>query len=177
MHGPFPERPAVGLLANKSDRARFQVTSERLESLRAAGKVPGTEIARTGCRARRRVRDAEAERQQLELLGRLKEVRCESGCVQKAPEVVAGVRKVRVGQGREVAGIDAAEDDLQPGGKDIGYRRGWLFGGGYAASGSRASRRASNASRMRSVSADGDSVTTESSGRTTLTVSSLPLWP
>ena len=175
--GSLAERPAVGLLADEGDHTGLQVPGERPQSLRASGEVSSTEIARTGRRAVGRVRDADPEWQQVELLRGPEETRREPRLVQEPPEVVAWVREVRIRAVGEATGIDPAEDDLQPGRKDVGDCRGSLFGGGYAASGSRASKRASNASRIRSVSAEGDSVISGSPARTTLTVSSLPLWP
>ena len=77
--------------------------------------------------------------------------------MEQAPEVVARVREVGVRRVREAARVDAAEHDGQAGCEHIGDGGGRGRAGGYAASGSRASRRASNAIRMRSVSADGDS--------------------
>ena len=112
-----------------------------------------------------------------ELLAGVKETRCEAGLVQQTPEVVAGIREARVRAVGEPSRVDPAEDDPQPGREDVGNGGGRLPEGGYAASGSRASKRASKARRMRSVSTAVDSTITGSPGRTTLTVSSAPLWP
>lgn len=174
---PFAERPAIRLLADEGDHAGPQFTRERLEPLRASGKVASAKIARAGRRAVGRIRDADPEWQQVELLGGVEEAWREAGPVQETPEVVAGVREVRVRVVGEPAGVDPAEDDPKPGREDVGNGRRRLLGTGYAASGSRASRRASNARRIRSVRTAVDSTINGSPGRTTLTVSSAPLWP
>ena len=69
--GPLAERPAIRLLADERDHARPQLARERLEPLRAAREVAGAEIARAGRRAVGGVRDADPERQQVELLRRV----------------------------------------------------------------------------------------------------------
>ena len=156
---------AVRLLADERDHAGPQLARELLEPLGAAREVAGAQVARAGRRPVGGVRDADPERQQVELLRRIEEARREPGRVEQAPEVVARVREVGVRRVREAAGIDAAEDDARARARARpGRRRVWAPAG-YAASGSRASRRASNASRIRSVSAAGDSVIEGSAGR------------
>ena len=177
MLGALPERPAIRLLAHEGEHAGLQVAGKLLEPFGAPGEVACPEVARAGGRAVGRIRDADPEWPQLELLRRIEEAGRETGRVQQAPEVVAGIREVGVRRIRVASGIDAAEDDTQAWRKDVRDRRGCWRRSGYAASGSRASRRASNASRIRSVNAEGDSAIKGSPGRTTLTVSSLPLWP
>ncbi len=177
MLGPLAKRPPVGLLADECDRSRSQLTRKRLEPVGTPREVRGAEIARAGRRAVRRVRDADPERQEVELLDRIEESGGETGGMKQSPEVVARVRKVRLGRVGEAARVDSAKDDAQTRRKNVRDRGGRLPLSAYAASGSRDSRPASNASRIRSVNAEGDSVITGSPGRTTLTVSSLPLWP
>lgn len=174
---PLAERPAIRLLSDEGDHAGVQLPGERLEALCASHEVTRAEIARTGRRPVGGVRDADPERQQVELLRRLEETGRETRLVQEPPEVVARICEVGARGVGETSGVDSAEDDPQPGRENVGNGRRRLFGAGYAASGSRASRRASNARRMRSVSTEVDSSMTGSLGRTTLTVSSAPLWP
>ena len=155
--GTFAERPSVRLLADERDRARLEIPCERFEAHRAAGEVTRAQVARAGSCSIGRVCDADAEREQVELLAGVDKPGSEPGGVEQAPEVVAWVRKVGVRGVREAARVDAAEDDRKPRRQYVWDGGGRRRAGGYAASGSRASRRASNASRMRSVSAEGDS--------------------
>ena len=113
--GPLAEGAAIGLLADEADRARPELDGDPLEARRRAGEVGAAKIARARRGARRRVRDADPEREQLELLRRLVEPRREAGGVEQAPEVVARVGEVRVGGRGDAAGIDPAEDRRQPG--------------------------------------------------------------
>ena len=177
MCGALAEGTTIGLLADERDHAGAQIARERFEALGAGCEVTQAQVSGARCRPVGGVRDADAKRKQVELLGGLEQPRREPGRLEKAPEVVAGVRKVRSCGIREATGIDPAENDGEARGEDVGNggRRGRRLG--YAASGSRASRRASNASRIRSVKAEGDSMITGSPGWTTLTVSSLPLKP
>ena len=114
--------------------------------------------------------------EQGELLRRVVEAGREAARVEEPPEVVARVREVCGGCIGEAAGVDAAEDDGEPRSEHIRDGGGWGLRLGYAASGSRASRRASKASRIRSVSTVGGGASTRPAGRT-LTASSLPLQP
>ena len=93
----LPERAAVRLLADEGDHARPQLPRQPLEPLGAAREVAGTKVTRAGRRPVGGVRDADAEREQLELLRRLEEPRRKPGGVEQAPEVVARVREVRGG--------------------------------------------------------------------------------
>ena len=170
------ERSAICLLADERNHARSKSARELLEALGASREVCHAQIAGARCRPVRGVRDTDPESQQVELLGGVEQAGREPGCVDQAPEVVAGVGEVSAGSVREAPGVDSAEDDIEARSEDIGDRRRGRRCG-YAASGSRASKRASNASRIRSVRTEGDSVIMGSPGRTTLTVSSLPLWP
>ena len=47
---------------------------------------------------------------------------------EQPPEVVARVREVRAGGIGEAAGVDAAEDDGEPGSEHVGDRGGWGLG-------------------------------------------------
>jgi hypothetical protein len=76
---PLAERAAVGLLADEPDRARLQVERDPLQPLRRAGEVALAQVAGAGRRAVGGVGDADAEPEQLELLLRLVEARCEAG--------------------------------------------------------------------------------------------------
>ena len=69
------------------------------------------------------------ERQKVELLGGIEEARREPGRVQQSPEVVTRVREMRVRSVREAAGVDPAEDDLQPGREDVRNGGGRLLAG------------------------------------------------
>src|SRR5581483_318329 len=106
------------------------------------------QVARAGRRPVGGVRDADALLQQLELLARLVEARREPRGLQQAPEVVARVREVRRGGGRDASGVDAAEDDPEPWAEHVGDGA----PAGYAAScsGWRASSRASRLRRRSS---------------------------
>src|SRR5439155_5253661 len=55
------------------------------------------------------------------LLLRREQMGSEARVVQEAPEVVARVGEVSAGGGRAPAGVDAAEDDAQPGREDVGH--------------------------------------------------------
>jgi hypothetical protein len=94
--GALTEGAAVGLLADERDHTGPKLARQRLESLGAAGEVPAAQITGAGCRSIGGVRDADPERQQVELLRGLEEPRCEFRRLQEPPEVVPGVRKMRV---------------------------------------------------------------------------------
>src|SRR5581483_12419935 len=87
--GPLPEEAAVGLLADERDRVRREVEREPLEP--CAVEVAAAQVAGAGRRPVGGVRDPVAERQELELLGRVEAARREAAVVQEAPEVVARV--------------------------------------------------------------------------------------
>ena len=115
--GPLVEETAVRLLADERDRAGSSSTATR--SSRSAIEVAASQVARAGCRPRRRVRDAEAELEQRELLLRVEEARREAGVVQQPPEVVARVREVRGGRGGDAPRVDPAEDAGETGREDV----------------------------------------------------------
>ena len=115
--GPVAERAAVGLLADERDCARPQLARHLLEAGRV--EVAAPQVARAGRRPVRGVRDADAELEQGELLLRVVEPRREAAVVQKPPEVVARIREMRGGRGRDAARVDAAEDAAQVGGEDV----------------------------------------------------------
>ena len=109
--GPLAERAAVGLLADERDHARPELTGELLEPFGAAGEISRAEVARAGSRAEGGVRDADAERKQVELLGRVEQARGQPGGMEQAPEVVARVREVGARSVREAPRVDAAKHD------------------------------------------------------------------
>ena len=108
--GPLAERAAVRLLADERDRQRRELAGDALQALGRAGEVGAPQVARARRRAERRVRDAVAERGQLELLLRREQTRGQAGVVEQAPEVVARIREVRAGGRRDASRVDAAED-------------------------------------------------------------------
>jgi hypothetical protein len=57
--------------------------------------------------------------QQLELLARVEEARCEARVLQQAPEVIPRVREVRAGGRGDAAGVDSAEDGGQTESEDV----------------------------------------------------------
>jgi hypothetical protein len=64
--------------------------------------------------------------EQRELLARLEQPRGQPDIVEEAPEIVARVGEVRVRGGRHLAGVDAAEDDVEPRRKHVRNRAlGW----------------------------------------------------
>src|SRR5439155_17575118 len=118
--GAFAECAAIRLLADEADPARLELGRDALEM--TAVEVRLAEIAGPRRRARRRIRDADALLQELELLRRVVQARREPCRVQEPPEVVARIREMRLRRRRHTAGIDPAEDDAQPGREDVRYR-------------------------------------------------------
>ena len=115
--GALAEGAAVGLLADERDRARPKLLGDLREPRPV--EVAAPKVARAGRRAVGGVRDAVAERQQIELLGRVVEPRREPAVVEQAPEVVARVREVRVRGVGEAPGVDPAEDAPEAGREDV----------------------------------------------------------
>ena len=66
--GPLAERAAVRLLADEREPPRLELARDPLEPLGRAGEVAAAQVARAGRRSVRRVRDADALAQELELL-------------------------------------------------------------------------------------------------------------
>ena len=101
-------------------RTRSPAAAARAPPLEAGRvEVAAPQVARAGRRPVRGVRDADAELEQGELLLRVVEPRREAAVVQKPPEVVARIREMRGGRGRDAARVDAAEDAAQVGGEDV----------------------------------------------------------
>src|SRR4029077_854131 len=97
---------AVRLLPDERDHSRPKRARELLEPLDAAGEIAGSEVAGAWRGAVGRVGDADSEREQVELLGGVEEPRRQPDGVEQAPEVIAGVREVRVRRIREAARVD-----------------------------------------------------------------------
>ena len=119
--GAIAEAAAVRLLPDERDHARMEILCELPEP--RSVEIAAAEIPRPGCHPVGGVRDAEAKSQEVELLGRLVEARCEACVVQKPPEVVARIGEMRVRRGGKASRIDAAEDAAQVGGEDVGDAR------------------------------------------------------
>ena len=111
--GPLAECPAVRLLADEADPLRLQVARDSLQAFSGACEVGTAQVARTGCRSKRRIREPDAFVQHLVLLVRFVHPRRELRCVQQPPEVVARIREVRTGGRRDAARIDPAEHDTK----------------------------------------------------------------
>jgi hypothetical protein len=92
------------------------------EAVGRAREVGAAQVARPRRRADGGVRGADAVVEQLELLARLEQPRGQPGVVEEAPEVVARVGEVRMCGGRHPAGVDAAEDDVEPGREHVRNR-------------------------------------------------------
>ncbi len=116
---PLAERPAVRLLAHEPDPGRVELLRQRREPLGRALEVGAPQVARAGRRPVGGVRQPEAERRQLELLGRGVQARRESGVVKQTPEVVARIGEVGGGRVGPPARVDPAEDHVQVGREDI----------------------------------------------------------
>ena len=129
--GTLAERAPVGLLADERDRARAQVASNPLQP--AGVEVGAAQVPRAGSRPVRGVRDAEAEREQLELLGRVEETRCEARLMEQPPEVVARVREVRRRGSRHAARVDPAKNAGKARREDVGDGDATRRGFGHAA--------------------------------------------
>ena len=94
-------------------RSRAAAARAASRSSRARVEVAAAQVARAGRRPVRGVRHAVAELEQRELLLRVEEPRREAGVVEQPPEVVARIREVRGGGGRDAARVDPAEDAAQ----------------------------------------------------------------
>ena len=122
MLRPLSKRAAVGLLADKRNDARLELPRDRLQPRGAARKVRRAKVAGTGRRPWRCVRDADSEREELELLRRVVEPWGEARCMEQAPEVVAWIREVSGGGIREPARVDPAEDNIKTRLENVGNR-------------------------------------------------------
>jgi hypothetical protein len=150
--GALAEGAAVGLLADEADRPRPQLERDPLEPLGRAREVAAAQVAGARRRPVRRVRDADPELEQLELLARVEEPRREAGRVEEAPEVVARVGEVGVRGGGDTARVDPAEDGGEARRQDV-----WDVAKRLQALESRACLRTrSGAARRRRASRTGD---------------------
>ena len=113
--GPLAERAFVRRLADERDGARPKVAGEEGEPLGGAGEVAAAEVSGPPRRPLSRVREAEPEIEERELLGGLKEPRGEACFFEQAPEVVPRIGEVRAGGGGAPAGVDPTEEPGQPG--------------------------------------------------------------
>ncbi len=147
------ERPAVGLLADEGDHARFEFQREPLETFGRALEIGAAEVAGPFRRPVGRVGETDSEVQHFELLVRPHEPRREPCFVKQPPEVVARVGEMRGRRGRDEARIDPAEDDAQPRPEDVRY---FASSGGVAA---RAARRAAHDRAASAVGAEPTSAT------------------
>ena len=105
------EDARVGGLPDERDHVRAVRARDLREPLGAPDEVPLPEIARASRRPSRRVRQADPEAEELVLLLRLQQTRCESGRMEQTPEVVARIREVRPCGSARPTGVDPAEDD------------------------------------------------------------------
>jgi hypothetical protein len=135
----------VRRLPDERDDLRRQRRGKLAEPLACPDEVGRAEVAGASRRPPRGVREADSEREELELLMRLERSGCEPGGMQQPPEVVPRVREVGTGGGARPARVDPAEDDPEIGPEDVGNGR-----RSQAASASRSSRRTSSDLRSRS---------------------------
>jgi len=114
------EGQAVGLDAHDGDAHRRVAAHLALEAATARHVLGPRQLGGVGGRARDEVRDPAADIEQPPLVPRREHVIGEARAVQRAPEAVARPREVVARRARVQAGVDAAEEHLQPRRDEVG---------------------------------------------------------
>ena len=117
------ERSPVGAHADDGQVARGVALHFAGEDLAAFDELRAGQLVGGGGGAGDDVGDADAEVQELALFGGGEEAGREAGAVEGGPEAVAGAAEVLLDGGGVEAGVDAAEEDAQVRGDDVGQRR------------------------------------------------------
>jgi hypothetical protein len=116
-------RPTEGgtVSAQPDKRYRSRPVTSNLGSKKpsAPRELAGGQLVGGGRSPVHQVGEPVAELEQLAILRWMEEARREARGMERRPEAVAGPGEVTAGGGRVQAGIDAAEEDFQPRGKDV----------------------------------------------------------